>query len=317
VEEGDAVVAGETELFKVDDLKLQKAVEVRTHEVAVARCALREKEALQDEIAAGLEKVKMDLARLEKLYRDEAIPLDRLEQQQTRYRQAEAKMDHAESLVSLAGEQVRQAEASLAMAQKDLADTVTVAPVSGMVSGKYFELGEMAESGKPVLRIDDGSLIEVSAFLPAESYPRIQTGGTAARIMVYGHDAGQHVVSYKAPRIHSTLRTFEVRWLIEDPAEGVAPGAMAEIGVVLRERDGLGVPADAIQLRRSGPVVFTVAKGTAHRHDVRTGIESGGWTELMGAPFEEGTSVVTMGQSQLEEGAAVEVRTSGETDSGV
>lgn len=308
VEEGDAVKAGETALFSVDSLKLSKAVEVKKLDCSVADCALREKEAYREQILAELEKAKLDLARFEQLYERKAVPLDSLEQQQTRFRQVRAQAKHADSLVDLASEQVRQADAALAIAEKDLADTTCVAPISGTVSGRFYELGELAESGKPVFRIDDCSLIEISAFLPAEYYPQVKQGETAASIGIYGQDAGRHVVTYKSPTISPALRTFEIRFLIEDPPSSMAPGALADVRVVLEKREGLGVPTPALQLRRSGSVVFTVEDARAHMHAVQPGIVSDGWTELLDSPLTKGVPVVVMGQSQIDDGSAVTIR---------
>ncbi len=308
VDEGDTVVEGETKLFQVDSLKLQKALDMARQELAVAQCGLREKEANREQVIADYDKAKIDYERYQKLYKDEAVSLNVLEQMETRFKQAQAMSKHADSLVDLATEQERQARASLVMAEKDLSDSLVLAPLSGSISKKFQELGEMAEVGKPIFRVDDLSTIEASALLPAQYYERVQANVTPMRIKVYGVDAGEYPITYKSPTIDETIRSFEVKCIINNPPQGVAPGAMADIEVVLERRHGLGAPSSAILSRGGGSVLFTIENELAKSIEVKTGLESDGWTELINDVLKPGTPVVTVGQNMLNNGSPVNVQ---------
>jgi len=208
----------------------------------------------------------------------------------------------------LAAEQARQAEAALAIAKKDLADTTIVAPISGKVTMRMAEPGEMGEPGQPVLRIEDTTLIEVSAFLPAADYPSVTVGQTPIKVRVSGIDLGLQTVSYKSPTIQPKLRTFEIKCLLENPPDGVAPGAMADIAVVLMSRQGLGVPVATIQQRGGKPVIFVVDGNVARRKEIQVGLESDGWIEILDGDVNEAASVVTMGQYMLDDGTEVSIQ---------
>jgi len=308
VEEGDTVVADETKLFQIDALKLQKTVEVRRQELAVARYARREKEANLERVEADLHKAEIDYHRYRRLHEDSVVPSDVVEQHESRYKQANAMRKHAQSLVDLGIEQEHQAEAALAMAEKDLRDALVYAPVSGVVSQRFREEGETADMGKPMLRIEDPSVVEVSAFLPAHYYARVVVGQTKVRINVYGVDVGDNVgISYKSPTIGPRLRTFEIKCVLHDPPEGVVPGAMAGIEVLLERHEGLGVPAGAVQERTGRNVVFVVKNNLASMVVVKTGLETEGWVELVDGAVREGAPVVSMGQYHIEDGTRVTV----------
>jgi len=240
----------------------------------------------------------------------EATTQDTFEQQQSRYRQLAAAKKLAEAQLDVAEQQVRQAEAALAIAEKDLADTTVSAPISGKVSIRLLEPGEMGSPGQPVIRIEDTSLLEVSAFLPAAVYPKIAAGQTRIRVVVSG--IGLRTISYRSLVIQPKLRTFEVKCLINDPPDGVAPGAMAEVAVILDSHEGLGVPSAAIQQRGDRSVVFVVEGDLARERQVKTGLQSNGWTELSDGNVTETMSVVTMGQYMLDDGTAVSVQTEAE-----
>jgi RND family efflux transporter MFP subunit len=217
----------------------------------------------------------------------------------------------SQALVNLAAAQEDQAKASLTIAQKNLADATIVAPISGKVSARLLEPGEMGSPGIPVLRIDDTTVVEVAAFLPAQYYPDVVSGQTLMTIQVVGIDVGRHTITYKSPTINPKLRTFEVKCLLTNPPEGVAPGAMAQINVILESRKALGVPSAAIQQRSGHNVVFVVKDHISHQVIIQPGIEMDGWTEIREGDVTEEVAVVTMGQYMIEEGTRVAVQKEG------
>jgi len=131
---------------------------------------------------------------------------------------------------------------------------------------------------------------------------------TRVRILVYGSNVGEQALAYKSPTIHPKLRTFEIKCLLTDPPDGVVPGAMAQIEVVLEQRTAVGVPSAAVQWRGDRPVVFVVEDNVARIVAIETGLETDGWTELRAGPVHAGTPVVTMGHHLVEDGTPVTVR---------
>jgi len=308
VDEGDSVITNETKLFQTDAMKLKKTVEIKKHELAVAQCERREKLANLEKTEADLHKTELDYNRFKRLFEKQAVTADALEQQESRYKQILAFRKYAQAQVDLSAEKEHQADAALAISEKDLADAIVYAPITGKISRRFQEPGEMGQPGQPVVRIDDTSVVEVSAYLPAQYYSKIIPGQTGMNIEVSEIDIGQQIVSYKSPTINPKLRTFEIKCIIKNPPQGVVPGAIAQIEVVLESRKGLGVPAVAIQKRNYQSVVFVIKNDTAHMLSVKTGLENDGWTEIVDGDLVENTPVVSMGQTMVEEGTLVSVQ---------
>ena len=308
VDEGDTVAAGETKLFQTDALKVRKAVDVAQQDLAIARSGLKEKEAYRERLVADFDKARIDYNRSQLLYESNSIAVDVLEQQRSRYLQSAAMVKHAQSLVELAQQQVDQAQSGVAIAEKDLQDATVVAEFSGTVTNRFLEPGEMADAGTPVLRIEDPTLLEVSAYVPAQYFSSIEPGTTRMQVQVYGVDVGAQVVDYRSPNINPKLRTFEVKCTLTDPPDGVVSGAIAEVVLLLAEREGLGVPREALQERGGNSVVFVVAGESASMLPVSTGFETDGLVEVQGEGIAAGTPVVTMGQFLLNDGTPVSVQ---------
>ena len=307
VDEGTSVIAGETQLFLIDSLNLQKAVEVSRQALAVAKCAVSEKKANLERVEAELHKATIDYERFKKLLKNGIVSADEFERIESGFKQSAALRKYAQTLIDLAVEQQRQAEIALEMAEKDLRDALVYAPISGTVTKRFQEPGEMGGTKEPVLRIEDTSVVEVSAFLPAKFYTRIHPGETPSELTVCDVDIGRHTVSYKSPTIDPKLRTFEIKCLLKDPPECVVPGAMVTVGVLLEQRKGLGVPAEAIQKRSGKSIVFVIQNGVAQSIEIQKGLETDGYVELKGNSVTVSTPVVTRGQVFLKQGTPVTV----------
>lgn len=310
VDEGDRVERGVTPLFQIDALKLQKNVEIAGQQHAVALCAVREKKANLERVQAEVKRARRDYERSKQLLAQGVIPRATFDAAESIFRQAAATERHAKVILELAQEQEKQAALTLEIAQKDLRDSLVLAPLSGVVSARFKEPGESGKIGTPVLAIQDPSVLEVSAFLPADVYTEIIPGTTSIRIRVGSLDLGNHTIEYRGPTIELPLRTFKIKTHILSPPAGMAPGIIANLTLVLESREGVGVPSEAILTRAGMPVLFVEENGKAHIKRIRLGLESEGWTEILPLtegepPLEEGTPVITKGQRFLEEGRAV------------
>ncbi|MBN1591400.1 MAG: efflux RND transporter periplasmic adaptor subunit [Pirellulales bacterium] len=306
VDEGDRVEAGKTRLFQTDAVKLTKSVAIAKQNLAVAESSVREKQALLDKDLAASEQARSDLRRYLKLLDRNAISAQRAEQQQSQCKECEADAKHTQALIDLANAQREQARLNLAIAEKDLADSLVIAPIDGLISERFREPGEMAAAGTPVLRIDDLTVLEISVFLPEQYYAHVVPGQTKMRVRAGGQDLGERQVSYKSPTVHQKLRTFEVKGLINSPPEGVVPGCLAEVTIITDSTQGVGIPAGAIQIRDGKPMVFTVVENRAKKCPIKTGREVDGWREVLDG-VAPGTPVISMGQFLVEEKTPVSI----------
>ena len=311
VDEGDTVTAKETKLFQTDAANLKENLEISRHSLRVAQYAKQQAVANLEKTRADLHKTKLDYDRFKRLFEKQAVTADAFEQQESQYLQLQASEKLSATQVDLAAAQEDQAKAALVIAGKYLADTTIYAPVSGKVSVRLLEPGEMGSPGVPVVRIDDISLIETCAYLPASYYSEVISATTMIEVVVSGKNLGQFPASYKSPTINPKLRTFEVKCLIDNASASIAPGAMAQIRVILESKQGLSVPSTAIQQRGGKAIVFTVSDDKARMVELQTGIENDGWTEVISDKLNEQSLVVSMGQDMLEDGQVVSVQKGG------
>lgn len=307
VDEGDRVEAEKTPLFQTDKIVLTQAYEIAMQDKAVAACARLDGEAQVVAAQAQYDKMKLDYERFKRLIEQQAITPDAMEQMEAGFKVAEAQLNRAQTAVKLYEEQEKKAVAAVAIAQKRLDDSLILSPISGFVSYRGKEPGEFAGAGNPIIRIADTSVLEVSAFMPGEYYPRMKPGETQVRVTVSGIDLGALPITYKSPEIQDQLRTFEIKCLVQAPPEGVVPGAIAQVETVLATRTGPGIPQDVVQIRGNKPTVFVVDGNIAKAVEVRSGLTSDGWTEVLDGALAAGTPIITKGCNLVNDGTPVNV----------
>ena len=306
VDEGDAVVAGKTALFQVDAANRQNSLAIAEQNLAVAEASLAVAKASAQKTEAEAHKATLDFDRYERLHQDGRVSDNEFEGAQVQYESAKAAIAVANAQVDLAGRQVKQAEASRAIAQKNLEDAKVVAPISGFVSSRTAEPGEQMSVGRVILRIDDLAEIEAAAYLPAQYYPEVVPGQTEFRLGIGGHDAGTHTVTYRSPTINTVLRTFEIKGLMENAGGTAVPGSMADLTIVFETRPGLGIPSASILTRGGKSVVFVAKEGKAVSREIQTGLQNDAWTEILSG-LEAGENVISEGQTQLRDGSPVDI----------
>ena len=304
VDKGDAVEEGRTPLFQIEAIKLQQAVEIARQQLNSARLQLGEREIALDRTRAELNKSRKDLDRYEKLYKERVVSLNEYERVSLQHTQVSAGIKSMAKMVALGRDGVRQAEAALAIAEKDLGDALVKAPATGIVTQRFLDPGAMAGASTPVVQIEDLSRIKVACFLPYQTYAKVQVGKTPMRVAIADRVL-DGVISYKSPTIHPTLRTYEVECVLVNPPEGFTAGALAEISVLYEKRSGLGVPRTAVQTRDGRSVVFVVEDDKAKMIPVSTGLETDGWLEVRDSSVAPGQRVVSEGQFMLDDGTPV------------
>ena len=307
VKEGDKVEAGKTKLFVIDPLKLEKNLEIRKQEVVIARLSLKEKEAQLKQVSADYEKSKIDAKRARLLWEDRSTSQDNYEKAQLKFKVSEANFEHVNTLIDLSREQLAKAQIALTIAEKDYSDSTVYSPLTGVVSEKLQEPGEMAAAGKPIIIVKDPKDTEVTAFLPAEYYHKVTVGETPVNIKSFIDIPEEAKVTYKSPEISPELRTFKIKCHTLNDSKFMVPGGLANLTLVLETRSGLAVPTSALVNRNNSKAVFIAENGKAKLVKVSVGLENEGYTEVTSSQLKAGDKVIVVGQHMVNDGSSIAV----------
>ena len=238
---------------------------------------------------------------------DNSTSQDNYEKAQLKLKLSEASFEHTQTLIDLSREQLAKAQIALTIAEKDYSDSTVYAPLTGIVSEKLQEPGEMAATGKPIVVIKDPKDTEVTAYIPAEFYHKVVVAQTPVKIKSFMDIPEDASVTYKSPEISSDLRTFKIKCHSKNTNNLMVPGGLANLTLVLDTHTALAVPTSAIVNRNGGKAIFVVADGKAKLVMLKAGLENEGYTEVTSSELKAGDKVVVKGQHMVNDGQAVTV----------
>lgn len=237
----------------------------------------------------------------------------KLHQARSGARQAEGTLQVAAKAQDAQAAQAATAQksADLAAAQTQVAFGDLRAPLSGIVTRRALNAGDMADPAVPILEITDPTALNLLANLPAEMGAGVRAGMVA------------HVTTDAAPgrvfpasvtsvgSVDPQTNLLAVRIAVSGGANantGLRPGMFATAQIVTQTNPlAILVPRQAVLTRDGKPAVMTVGgDNKAHEKPVVTGAPQGAKVQIISG-LKPGERVIVMGQYELDEGAKVEV----------
>ena len=187
-------------------------------------------------------------------------------------------------------------------------DKLTIsAPFSGTLGFRSVSEGAYVTAGTTLVQLDKTDMLQVSFAVPELQ----QAAVTAARAVTFTADAvpGETFtaeISALNPAIDVNGRALQVRAVVDNGAAKLRPGLLVRVTVKGPEREAVMVPEAAIVQRATGAVLYTVDGDKVTEVKVRLGKRADGKVEVLEG-VKAGDAVVTAGNSQLSNGAKVEV----------
>ena len=189
------------------------------------------------------------------------------------------------------------------------ANTLLKAPFNGIVTGKYFEDGELY-SGTPtttsgrsaVVTIMQINPLKVDVGITEQYYPLIRKGMKAEiDADVYPGEKFTGNVFRIAPTINPATRSFIAEIEVPNRNELLKPGMFVRVSMDLGEVETFVVPASAVLLQEGTNVryVFINENGIAKRTEVVLGKRFNDQLEIISDNLKVGDKLVSEGQSRL------------------
>lgn len=146
------------------------------------------------------------------------------------------------------------------------------APISGMVSERLLQLGEMASPGLPLFTVFDTKSLRVIANIPQYRLAEIKRAGSAR---IEFPEIGQSVVATRIeilPAVDAKSHTATARLYLPDDFPGIVPGMAARAHFAVGQAKKLTVPPAAVLRRGEITGVYVLDdKGQARLRQVRLG----------------------------------------------
>lgn len=165
----------------------------------------------------------------------------------------------------------QSAAAATELARKARADSVLLAPISGVISQRMAQPGERVGVDAKIVEVVDLSRIELEAAVAPEDMGGVQVG-QSARLSVDGltEPAIATVVRIN-PSTQSGTRAVLV-YLALQTQPGLRQGLFARGSIELQRKTALVVPISAVRIDQAQPYVLAVLDGKIAQRSVSLGL---------------------------------------------
>jgi membrane fusion protein, multidrug efflux system len=196
-------------------------------------------------------------------------------------------------------------------------NTLLKAPFNGVVTGKYFENGEMY-SGSPTTQTGRSAVVtvmqvnplKVNVSISEQYYPLIKKGMKASITAdVYKDETFIGNVFRIAPTISSATRSFNTELELPNRNDLLKPGMFVRVSMDLGEVETFVVPANTVMVQEGTNTrfVFGEKNNIAERIEVLIGKRFDDQLEIISSGIKEGDLLVTEGQARLINGDKIEI----------
>jgi membrane fusion protein, multidrug efflux system len=214
--------------------------------------------------------------------------------------------------LSAAEKTARDAEAQLTALQRAGVggDNRVRSDVAGVIAKVNSQDGQIVGPGSPLIEIVAENDIEVKLGVEAEDLSAAQEGAPVKIIPLNDPTAPnvEGTIRLVTRRIDPATRLVDVYVALPEGTKLLLDGYVR--GEIQRtEKNALAVPRSAVLPNESREFeVFTVANNRAVRHTVKIGAENPNEMQVIADDLHEGDPVVTVGNYELEDGMAVEIK---------
>lgn len=189
-------------------------------------------------------------------------------------------------------------------------NTTLVSPVSGVVTARNFDVGDMA-SGYPVLVVEQIRPVKIMINVSESLFSKIKRGMKVyVTLDAYGDEKFEGRIARIYPTINNATRTFQVEVSIPNYDERVRPGMFARVTLPYATVDRVIISDRAVnKLMGSGDryvFIYNPADSTVRYSKVELGQRMDYEYEVLSG-VEDGEQVVVLGQLGITSGEKVEL----------
>ena len=194
------------------------------------------------------------------------------------------------------------------LAKLNLDYTKITAPMSGVISTKSLEVGQMAAPGQEAFRIVDLSDIVAESAVSEKDITRLQYGQNVNIILQSG-DQYEGKLNSISPVTNQMTSTYPIAVSIDNADGKLKVGMFADIEVIF------GVNKNSVAIKNTSMInedgiyfVFVENNGKAEKREIREGIQDEEYTEILeGIQLDD--KVISAGQESLKDGDTIKIIT--------
>ena len=270
-----------------------------------AQANLEVSKATLEQAKVNYETASDELERMKSLFKDGTVS-------RQQYDSAESKFNNAKAQLKLSEAQANSLQtAALNLAKDRLDDSKIAAPISGVITLRNFDTGDMVSNSassqnNAIFKIEDIETVHALTNVAEVDLPHIKAGMDAQiTVAAFPGETFYGKVSMITPSLNTVTRTSSVEIEIQNKDNRLKSGFFANIILSVKNvTDALLVPKEALLSKEGKNIAFVVNGGVSHLRRVETGLRDDRNIQVLNG-LKEGEEVIITGIHDLEDGLKV------------
>lgn len=321
VENGQYVNEGDT-IAVLDDQDIQNSIKTATAQLEVNEKQVNSAEQQLNSTQTSLEKLKINVDDAQRNYdREKALfdagavsqsELDASEKtlntSKADYNSGQANIEISKASIESAKASVEAQKVNIEKLQNDLNNVVIKAPISGVISEKNVNVGQIINQGAVLAKINDISYVFATIQVQQEKINDIKVGKPAEVTLEDNNTVHNGTLDSIDLSGDSTLRVFNCKIKMENSNKELLPGEYAKVNFSNTENNNkvITIPVSSLAGSEGDYYVFINDNGVASKVSVDIGDADENNVEIISG-VKEGDEIICTNMSSLKDGCKIDV----------
>jgi RND family efflux transporter MFP subunit len=305
-ENGQYVNAGDV-LVTLEDQDTRNNLKTAQAQLQVNEQQLNSAQVSIEKLKNNLDDVKRTYDREKTLFESEAISKVDFETAEKNLNNAQVDYDSGNATVETSKASIEAQKINISNLQDTLNDAVIKAPISGVISGKSVNIGQMATPGTVLGKINDISSVYAIIQVPQEKISGLSIGQPAT-ISVDGSDKTYNGTIQTMDSAADTItRVFNCKIKIDNSDKSLLPGIFGKVQLISEQNtEVITVPINALVGSEGNYSVFINNNGIAKKQKITIGETDDNNVEIISG-INDGDQVICTNTSTLQDGTEVDI----------
>ncbi|MCR4431485.1 MAG: efflux RND transporter periplasmic adaptor subunit [Tepidanaerobacteraceae bacterium] len=275
VKEGDILITLETRTL---DAQLQQAQAA----LQSAEAAVQAAKDQADQARINLDAAQKAYTRIKALYDSSAASQSQLDDVSSKLELAKKQYEIAVgSAQKQAQASVNTAKANINNIKVQLDNAIITSPISGVITNRNINPGEVASPGVVLLTIADTSTLKLKGTVPQQSVPMLHVNQKLdVTVDIFPNRIFEGTIERIGPMAVSTGEYFPVEISIKNPGE-LKAGLSARASVDVSSSEGVVIPASAVVQSNGLSYVYVIKNNVAFKRTVALGLKNDSEIEVL------------------------------------
>jgi len=306
IENGQYVNVGDT-LVTLDDQDIRNNIKTAQAQLQTYQNQLNSSQVAMEKLKINVDDAKRNYDRQKILFDKKAISQTDIEAAEKTLNTAQADYNSGNASIQTAKSNIGAQNVTISNYQDNLNNTIIKAPISGVISDKALNIGQMVSQGAALAKVNDISSVYATIQIPQEKISGAKIG-QAATVTIEGNDKTYNgTIQTMDLSADTSSRVFNCKIKIDNGDKSLLPGIFGKVQLISEQKtEIITIPINALVGSEGNYSIFINDNGKAKKQKITIGETDGNSVEITSG-VKDGDIVICSNTGSLQDGNEIEV----------